>query len=544
MPKLVLGFDYGTNSVRALLVDANTGKELATSVFDYPSGEAGILLDPRDPHLARQNPMDYLAGFVATTRDVLRGVQPSDVVGIGVDTTGSSPLPVDRHNNPISQALPKNLAAYCWLWKDHTSHAEAAEITRVATERGEPYLAKCGGVYSSEWFWSKILHCARTAPEVFEAAYSWVECCDWITSRLAGINDPHAIMRSVCAAGHKAMYSSDWGGLPSKEFLRALDARLADLRDRLYDSAVPSDHLAGTLCKEMAEAVGLPTGTPIAVGGFDAHFGAVASGVRPGVFVKIIGTSTCDCLVHPKDEPLADIPGLCGIVDGSVLPGYYGLEAGQSAVGDIFNWVVRFTSSTHAELSDEASHLRAGETGLLALDWNNGNRTVLVDPLLTGLVLGQTLHTKPPELYRAAIEATAFGALKIIRRVEEYGVRVDEVVACGGIADKSDLVMQIYANVFDRPVKISQSAQTCALGSAIFASVVAGVHEDAQSAQAAMVIPPSRVFEPEPEEVMAYRRLYDLYNDLHDAFGTTEWHGNLGHVMKQLIQIRDEVRRG
>ncbi|HMS54905.1 MAG TPA: ribulokinase [Fimbriimonadaceae bacterium] len=546
MPQVVLGLDYGTNSVRALLVDTHSGEELATSVFDYPSGEAGILLDPRDPNLARQNPADYIGGFVETVRAVLRGMDPSQIVGIGVDTTGSSPIPVDARNRPLSEdaRFAGNLAANCWLWKDHTSHAESAEITRVASERGEPYLAKCGGTYSSEWFWSKILHCARTSPDVFEAAHSWVECCDWITSQLAGIADPAQIVRSVCAAGHKAMYAVEWGGLPSKDFLATLDPRLAELRDRLYDVAVPSDQVAGTLTEEMATKVGLNPGIPIAVGGFDAHFGAVASGVRPGVFVKIIGTSTCDCLVHPKDEPLADIPGLCGIVDGSVLPGYYGLEAGQSAVGDIFNWVVRFTGRSHEELSADASGLRAGESGLLSLDWNNGNRTVLVDPLLTGLVLGQTLHTKPAELYRAAIEATAFGALKIIRRVEEYGVRVDEVVACGGIADKSDLVMQIYANVFNRPVKISQSTQTCALGSAIFASVVAGVHKDAQSAQEVMVVKPSRVFAPDPTEATTYATLYRLYQDLHDAFGSVKWQGNLAHVMKQLIQIRDEVRRG
>ena len=342
--RLALGLDYGTNSVRALLVDVATGEELATSVYNYPSGEAGILLDPKDPNLARQNPADYIAGFYATVTEALKGHNPEDVIGIGVDTTGSSPLPINADGEALA-LLPEfkdNLAAHCWLWKDHTSYEEAAEITQKAKDQNQPYLAKCGGTYSSEWFWSKILHCARTAPEVFEAAYSWAEYCDWITAYLTGNRKPDQIARSVCAAGHKAMYSVDWGGLPSKEFLTSLDPRLADLRDRLYDVALPSDNSAGGITEEVAAKTGLKVGTPVAIGAFDAHFGAVASGAKPGVLVKIMGTSTCDCMVHPLDEPLADVPGLCGIVKGSVLPDCYGLEAGQSAVGDIFNSFVRF----------------------------------------------------------------------------------------------------------------------------------------------------------------------------------------------------------
>jgi len=458
MAQLTIGLDYGTNSVRALLVNAQTGEELTSSVFDYPSGEAGVLLND-DLNLARQNPADYVEGLFATIREVLRGRDPTEVVGIGVDTTGSSPMPIDQEGEPLAmqERFKDNLAAQCWLWKDHTSYSEAAEITEKAREMNLPYLAKCGGTYSSEWFWSKILHCARVAPEVFEAAYSWAECCDWIPGYLTGNTAPHKMIRSVCAAGHKAMYSSEWGGLPSKEFLSALSPSLADLRDRLYERAEASDQCAGGLSREVAETTGLTEGIPVAVGAFDAHFGAVASGVKPGVFVKIMGTSTCDCMVHPIGEGLADIPGLCGIVNGSILPGYYGLEAGQSAVGDIFNWFVGFSGQTHEELDRAAGGLFPGQSGLLALDWNNGNRTVLVDPLLTGVLLGQTLHTTPAEVYRALIEATAFGARKIIRRVEEFGVKVDAVVACGGIAEKSELVMQIYADVFNRPVKISRS---------------------------------------------------------------------------------------
>jgi L-ribulokinase len=379
---------------------------------------------------------------------------------------------------------------------------------------------------------------------VFDEAYSWVECCDWVVGQLTGITNPRTMKRSVCAAGHKAMYSGQWGGLPSKEFLASLDPRLADLRDRLYDEAVPSDRVAGGLSAEVAAKTGLREGTPVAVGAFDAHFGAVASGARPGVLVKIMGTSTCDCMVHPLDQPLADVPGLCGIVEGSILPEAYGLEAGQSAVGDIFNWFVRFSGQSHEALTDGALALKPGESGLLALDWNNGNRTVLVDPRLTGLLVGQTLHTTPAEAYRALIEATAFGALKIIERMEEYGVAVESVVNCGGIAEKSPLVMQIYADVTGRPMKVSRSGQTCALGSAIFGAVVGGAYPSVEAAQERMTGVKDTVYEPCGDAVAVYRRLYGLYTDLHDAFGTATWSGGLAHVMKELIAIRDEVRRG
>ncbi len=542
MPKLSLGLDYGTNSVRALLVDVETGEELASSVYDYPSGEAGILLDRRNPNLARQNPQDYLDGFDATVRGVLQGFDPADVIGIGIDTTGSSPMPIDREGNALASdpKFKDDLAAYCWLWKDHTSYREAEEITESPLAKA--YLAKCGGRYSSEWFWSKILHCARTSPEVFEAAYSWAEYCDWIPAQITGNKDPHTMARSRCAAGHKAMFADDWGGLPSKEFLASLDPRLADLRDRLYAETLTSDKPAGRISAETAARTGLKERTPVAVGAFDAHFGAVASGAKPGTLVKIMGTSTCDCMAHPLEEPLADVPGLCGIVKGSVLPDCWGLEAGQSAVGDLFNWVVKLTGRSHGELTEEGLKLKPGESGLVALDWNNGNRTILVDAGLTGLLIGQTLHTTPAEMYRAIVEATAFGALTIINRFEEYGVKVEEVVNCGGIAEKSAFVMQIYADVCNRPMKVSRSAQTCALGSAIFGSVVGGAYATAEEAQAKMTGVKDRVYVPDPSAVAVYQRLYTLYRQLHDAFGTAEWSGSLANVMKDLISIREEAR--
>ncbi len=551
MSSYALGLDYGTNSVRALIVDTADGREVASAVFGYPSGVEGVILDDRDPNVARQHPKDYLDGFVATIRAVLAGstVDPKDIVGLGVDTTGSSPLPVDAHNKPLALDLPQviefsssDAARMTWLWKDHTSFAEAAEITDIADSLAMPYLAKCGGTYSSEWFWSKILHCARVAPEAFEAAHSWMEMADWIPAWVCGIRDPKLVKRGICAAGHKAMFHTEWGGLPSAEFLGQLDTRLEALRGRLYDEAHSSDQIAGYLSEEFAALTGLVVGTPVAVGAFDAHMGAVASGVKPGVLVKIIGTSTCDCMVHPLSENLPDIPGLCGIVPGSILPGMYGLEAGQSAVGDIFNWFVKeLGHEGHEALNEKALELTPGSSGLLALDWNNGNRTILVDPRLSGLIVGFSLHSEAAEVYRALIEATAFGALTIIRRLEQYGVVVSEVVNCGGIAEKSALVMQIYADVCNKPMKISRSAQTCALGAAIFGSVVGGAHSTVSAAQVKMTGVKEQVFMPNQEAVEVYGRLYKLYMELHDAFGAVS-NPSLGHVMKDLISIREAAR--
>jgi len=557
--QFAIGIDYGTNSVRALVVDVADGSEVATSVYAYRSGKEGILLDPKDPNLARQDPADYIEGFTKCVRGAVRlagkapGFRADRVIGIGVDTTGSTPIPVDRKGTPLAlePKFKKNLAAHAWLWKDHTGHAEAAEITDRARKSRTPYLAKCGGTYSSEWYWSKILHCKRTSPKVFDAAYAWVELADFIPGLLTGTLDPHVIPRSICAAGHKAMYHDQWGGLPSARFLAGLDPELPRVRRRYAKQAVPADQTAGALTAAMAGKVGLPAGIPVAVGAMDAHTGAVGAGIKPGTLVKIIGTSTCDMMVVPASQDLADIPGLCGIVPGSIVPGMYGLEAGQSAVGDIFNWFVNYLApgkytrkgDPHANLTRDADKLRPGESGLLGLDWNNGNRTILVDPLLTGLVVGQTLHTTAAEIYRALVEATAFGALTIIKRFEQYGVTVKDVINCGGIAEKNPFVMQIYADVLGRPMKISRSAQTCALGSAIFGAVVGGAYKTTEQAQRRMTGVKSKVYRPNKEAASTYAELYRLYRMLHDAFGTAGYKGSLYGVMKELIAIRDRVRK-
>jgi L-ribulokinase len=562
--RYALGLDYGTNSCRSLVVDLDDGRELATFVYNYPAGEAGIILDPRDPNLARQDPKDYVDGLVAVTRGALRRARradrrfdPSGVVGIGVDTTGSTPIPVDAGGVPLAfrPEFRKNPNAMAWLWKDHTGHEEAAEITAKAAKMRPQFLAKCGGTYSSEWFWSKVLHCRRAAPDVFKAAHTWVEHCDWMPALLAGDTRPEAVVRGVCAAGHKAMYAEDWGGLPDRQFLRAVDPALADLRGRLYAKAVSSDYLAGRLSAEWARRLGLRAGIAVATGAFDAHMGAVGAGIREGTLVKILGTSTCDMMVRRNTRKLPDIPGVCGIVDGSILPGFYGIEAGQSAVGDIFLWFVnrlvpdcygRTADEKFAALASEASRLQPGAHGLLALDWNNGNRTILVDPRLTGMLLGQTLHTTAPEIYRALVEATAFGALTIIRRIEEYGVPVRDIVNCGGLATRNPMLMQVYADVTGRPMKVSRSDQTCALGAALFGAVSAGRKEggfgSVQSAQAALCGTRDVVYRPDAKRHALYGRIYELYRTLHDAFGTAEWSGRLDHVMKELLAIRDHQR--
>ena len=559
MAKYVIGLDFGTNSVRSLVVNVANGAEAGTAVWNYKHGDQGVILSS-DPNLARQHPADYVEGAEIAIRRALadaarkiRGFKPADVIGIGVDTTGSTPIPVDRNGNPLAfdKRFSRDPAAMAWLWKDHTGVAEAAEITALASQKRPHYLAKCGGTSSSEWFFSKILHCLRSAPKVFDAAYTWVECADWIPAMLTGTTAPENLTVGVCAAGHKAMYNDAWGGYPDAEFLAALDPRLGDLRARLKDKAHTIDKAVGGLTRQWAARTRLPEGIPVAVGAFDAHLGAVGSGIAPGSLVKIIGTSTCDMMVVPEGQPLADVPGLCGIVPGSILPGYFGLEAGQSAVGDIFNWFVSYIrpggrAGTHEMLTRQAAKIKPGASGLLALDWNNGNRTILVDQRLTGLLLGQTLYTTPAEIYRALIEATAFGALTIIQRFEEYGVGVQQVINCGGIAEKNPVVMQIYADVLGRPMKVSRSSQTCALGAAIAGAVVAGAkaggYATVEAAQKAMTGLKKKVFTPNAKAHEVYARLYKLYRQLHDAMGTKDWHGNLYNVMKDLLEIRGAAR--
>jgi len=559
--RYTIGLDFGTNSVRAVVIDCSDGRTVGASVFDYPSGDHGVLIDTRDPHLARQNPADYIAGLEASVRDALveaagdDGFSPDAVIGIGVDSTGSTPMPVDARNQPLALD-PKwrdNLGAHAWLWKDHTSADEASAITETARRHAPHLIAPIGGTYSSEWFWAKVWHCLKTTPDVFDAAASWVELADFVPAVLAGVTNPADIRRAICPAGHKALYSDHWNGLPPKSFLERLDPRLAALRDRLYERAHAANEPAGALDPAWAARLGLRPGIAIAMGSFDAHYGAVGAGIRPGTFVKIIGTSTCDCAVAPGDAALGDIPGICGIVPGSIMPGYYGIEAGQSAVGDLLRWwaevICKGDERLHAELSTEAGRLRPGESGLVALDWNNGNRTILVDPRLSGLIVGQTLHTSRAEIYRALIEATAFGARAIAERLGEHGVPIDRVVCCGGIAEKNPVFMQIYADVMGCPMLISDSPQTPAQGAAIAAAVAAGTsgggYDRFEAAQARMSAGTSRTFTPDASSRAAYDELYALYRELHDTFGNVpDARADLGTFMKRLLALRSRAGAG
>ena len=558
-----LGLDYGTGSVRAALVDVADGRMVAEAIHGFSHGTDGVISSPSDTNLARQHPVDYLEGARVAVREALSGVADisgfakEQVIGIGVDTTGSSPLPVDELGRPLvfNTKFEDDLDALVWLWKDHTSHAEAKAITEVAQKYYPHYLAKIGGTYSSEWFWAKIWHCAQTNSRVYEAAYTWVEFSDWLPAVITATTNPHQLKRNICAAGHKALYHREWGGYPEPDFLQILDPQLLKVRETLPSETYAIDNIAGYLSDEWAAEFGLPPGIPVAMGAIDAHMGAIGAGIQNTTLVKNIGTSCCDMLTAPAGEQFPDIPGLCGMVPGSILPHCLGLEAGQSAVGDIFHWLAHFlaggegaaarrTSELLAELESEAEKLRPGASGLLALDWLNGNRSILVDQRLTGLFVGLTLHTRPAEMYRALVEATAFGARIILEQFESFGVKVDRIIACGGIPYKSPMLMQIYADVLNRPIELARSRQTAALGSAIAAAVVAGTEKGGyaqfDSAMVAMTGTSDTLYKPNVANKGLYDRLYTIYRELHDSFGVEGKNPDLYGVMKQLLAIKDE----
>lgn len=555
MPRYALGIDYGTSSCRSLLVDLATGDEVAGAVYSYPSGQRGVVIDPADPDVARQEPGDYLLGLEFCVREGLRaaadalpGFDVTDVVAVGFATTGSTPIPVNVDGTALS-LLPEfadRLAAKAWLWKDHTAHAEAELITATARDLRPHYVNACGGTYSSEWFWAKIWHCRKVDPEVFAAAHTWVELCDFLAGALTGTSSPDALRRSITAAGHKAMYSESWGGLPDEEFLAALDPKLAELRGRLYDEAHPTTDVAGHVTSDWAAKTGLPQGIPVAVGHFDAHAAGVAAGVREGTFVKVMGTSTCDVTVVPDEGlGLPQIPGMCGVVRDAMIPGQFSVEAGQSAVGDIFTWFVDGVlgqADVDAALDDlgaRAAALAPGEHGLLALDWFNGNRSVLVDQRLSGLILGLTLHTADHHVLKALVEATAYGARRIIDRIEESGHQISTIVAAGGLPSHAPWMIQTYADVLGRTIVTTRSTQGSALGAAIVAAVAAGEFDSIEAAQDVLVHHHENPYIPTEASRGTYDQLYAQFTAVHDAFAAN---GSLGGVMKTLLEIRDQPR--
>jgi len=544
MTKYTIGVDYGTDSVRALVVDTRTGEETGTHVFYYPRWKEGLYCDPAKNQF-RQHPLDYLEGLEVTIREALKqcpeGVA-ENVVGISVDTTGSTPVAVNREGIPLSllPGFEENPNAMFVLWKDHTAVREAEEINEVARSwGGEDFTKFEGGIYSSEWFWAKVLHVLREDEDVRANAWSWVEHCDWIPALLVGNVDPLKLKRSRCAAGHKAMWHESFDGLPEEDFLVKLDPLLGGLKERLFKETFTCDVKVGSISEEWSQKLGLPSTVTIGAGAFDAHLGALGAEIEPYYMSKVMGTSTCDMLIAPVDE-MGDklVGGICGQVDGSIIPGMVGLEAGQSAFGDIYAWFskvlmwpidnvvanlegiddavkeqIRKETEVHmiARLSEEAAKIDPAESSVLALDWMNGRRTPDANQELKGAIMGLTLGSDAPRIFRALVESTAYGAKMIVDRFVDEGVRIDGVIALGGVAKKSKLVMQIVADVLNKPIKVASSEQAVALGSAMAAAVVAGVHKSIPEAQAAMGGGFETEYHPDPEMASTYDRLYENY---------------------------------
>jgi L-ribulokinase len=523
---IVAGVDFGTLSVRVTLVDSVEGP-IGTASAGYP-----LHRRREDPDFATQSHADQMAALAAATRDVLAatGVDGGAVAAIALDTTGSSVIPAGEGLEPLDEY---------YLWCDHRAHAEAEEITAKAHALGFEGIEWCGGVYSHEWGFAKLLHWLRHNPEKRGRFVTALEHCDMVAATLAGVKTVSGLKRSVCAMGHKWMWNPKWGGLPPEEFLVAVDPLFAGVRAKLGGEYLTSDHLAGHLTAEWAERLGLRAGIPIPVGAFDAHWDAIGSNIREGDVVNVVGTSTC-IIAMAREAQL--VPGVCGVVPGSVHPGYTGIEAGLSAVGDIFEGVARRAGTTVAALSEGLEAYKAGQTGLLRLSWDNGDRTVLVNPELGGVTLGWNLvHTAQDELF-AAIEGTAFHTRIILERMAEYGVCVDRVINAGGIPQKSEVLNQVYANVLGKPVLVPAGIPT-SLGSGIMALLAAGAYATIEEAQGAVCLP-LRTVEPDARAGAVYEGLYRLYRDVYFAMGRRDAEPvALGRVLPELRRIAAGVRK-
>lgn len=545
--KYVIGIDYGTDSVRSVIVDTSNGKIVGTSVFEYPRWKKGLYCVP-SVNQFRQHPLDYIEGLEQSVKGALKGLDNdiiNNIAGITVDTTGSTPVAVDKDGVPLSMkpGFEDDPDAMFVLWKDHTAVKEAAEINDLARSWGGVDFTKFeGGIYSSEWFWAKVLHVLRNNEKVRENAWSWVEHCDWIPALLTGNTDPLQLKRSRCAAGHKAMWHPDFKGLPDEKFLVKLDPVLAGLKEKLFRETFTCDISIGTLSPEWAAKLGLSTNVKVGAGAFDAHLGAVGGEITPYQLVKVMGTSTCDMIVAPMDEVGNKlVAGICGQVNGSIVPGMLGLEAGQSAFGDIYAWFSKLllwpvteiisgmswldgktkerinketSEKIISELSKQAEAIQDEETTLVALDWLNGRRTPDANQALKGAIAGLSLGSDAPRIFKALVEATAFGSKMINERFISEGVRIDGVIAIGGVAKKNPYVMQIVADVLNMPIKVAVSDQTCALGSAMAAAVVAGIYKDIATAQKAMGGGFEKVYKPDPVRAKKYEALYARYQML------------------------------
>lgn len=542
----MIGVDYGTDSVRSVIINAANGREIAASVFFYPRWRDGLYCDAPQNQF-RQHPLDYVEGLEATIKDCLQkagATVAQNVKAISVDTTGSSPVAVDKHGTPLA-LLPQfeqNPNAMFVLWKDHTSTKEAAQFNEHATKFGINYLQYVGGIYSSEWFWAKLLHILRVDETIRSACYSFVEHCDWIPFLLTGGTDVHAMKRGVCSAGHKALWAAEYGGLPPNDFFTSLDPLLDGYTSRLFTDTYTADKPAGSISAEWAERLGLPANVVIGVGAFDAHMGAVGGQIEPYHLSKVMGTSTCDMLVAPLEEVEGKlIKGICGQVPGSVIPGMMGMEAGQSAFGDTYAWFrsvlawplnnllknttlvdsvtagllqKEFSDNIIRNLTAEAEKLPLEEKAEIAVDWLNGRRTPDANQELKAVIAGLNLGTDAPRIFKALVEATCFGAKAIVDRFNSEGVPVKGLIGLGGVARKSPYIMQVMADVMDMPIRIHSSEQTCAVGAAMFAATAAGIYTKVEDAMAAMGTGFDAEYHPNKANVGTYAKRYERYKAL------------------------------
>lgn len=523
----VLGVDFGSDSTRCIVADTADGRCIAECTVHYPRWRAGKYCDPAVSQY-RQHPMDYLEALERAIGGCLSQV-PQQVVdrlaGISFDTTASTPVLTDRNGTPL--ALRPEFAeepdAMFVLWKDHTALREAAEISARAAEGPVDYTRYCGGSYSCEWVWAKMLHCLRNSPALRREAYSWVEHCDWLCALLVGDTTPERLYRSRCTAGHKAMWHEEWHGLPDPDFLRSVDPLFELFEGHLYNNTVPNGTRVGMLSREWSKRFGINHPIAVGIGAIDCHIGAIGAGIRPGTLVKVIGTSTCDIAVsEPHDSSSRIITGICGQTQDSVLPGHIGYEAGQAAFGDLYAWLGRLLAWAAPEAKDnlldrltrEAEALPRRDDAPLAVDWFNGRRTPDTNPAARGALSGLTISTSAPELYASLVEATCFGSRAIIEQLRSQHIPVERIVAVGGIAQKSPYVMQTMADVQQLPIEVSGSSQACALGAAICASVAAGIHPDIATAQRAMAAGTEHVYTPDPSLAGFYDRRYRLYREL------------------------------
>ena len=537
----LIGLDFGSDSVRCLIVDASDGKSIASAAADYRRWSEGKYCDSSENRY-RQHPLDHLEAMEECILAALDGCGPEvrgNIAGIGYDTTASTPVLVDESGAPLAlrPEYGENPDAMFVLWKDHSAIKETEEITSAAKNSPVDYTEYCGGSYSCEWGWAKMLHCLRHSPELARAAWSWAEHCDWIGAVLAGCRFAGEMPRSRCCAGHKAMWNSKWGGLPPMDFFEGIDSLFSVFRGHMYSETVTSDRCIGLLSREWMDRLGLSGRICVSMGAIDCHVGAVGAGIRPGTLVKVMGTSTCDIMTAaPETAGETVIRGICGQVDGSVLPGFIGYEAGQAAFGDLYAWFRRVLSWPLRFIRDEddarqvsgrmldllsadASVLEVTADDPVSLDWINGRRTPDLDPYARGAVCGLSLGTDAPQIFKSLVEATAFGARAIDERLESEGLRIDRIIAIGGIARKSPFVMQVMADVLGKDICVPASDQACALGAAIFASVASGLYRSVEEAQLHMASAIASVYEPVPERHLVYNHLYQRYQEL----GSLPW---------------------